>query len=129
MPNKHAVETDKAPAPVGPYSQARWCGDLLFCSGQISLDPVTGELMGNTAAGQAELLLKNVDAVLAAAGLGRGHIVKVAVFLTNMDDFASVNQVYADYFAGHAPYPARSCVAVAALPKGALVEMEMIASR
>jgi len=127
--NSQVVETSKAPAPVGPYSQARWCGDMLFCSGQISLDPASGELRGNTAAEQAALLFKNVDAVLEAAGLGREHVVKVTVFLVDMDDFTSVNQAYAEYFSEDAPYPARSCIAVSALPKGALVEMEMVASR
>jgi len=125
-----AIRTDAAPAPIGPYSQAILAGDLVFCSGQIPLDPMTGDLSGGGVATEAHQVLANVAAVLAAAGCTFADVVKTTVFLTDMDDFSAVNAVYSEYFgtAGAVP-PARSAVAVAALPRGASVEIEVIARR
>lgn len=119
------IRTEHAPAPIGPYSQAILAGNELFCSGQIAIDPSTGEMNGNDAAAQAEQVLANMGAVLAAAGMDYGNVVKTTIFLVDMNDFAAVNAVYAKYF--DAVKPARSTVAVSALPKGALVEIEAIA--
>lgn len=119
------IRTDKAPAPIGPYSQAVLAGNELFCSGQIAIDPSTGELNGSDAAAQAEQVLRNLGAVLRAAEMDYGNVVKTTIFLVDMNDFAAVNTVYAKYF--DAAKPARSTVAVAALPKGALVEIDAIA--
>ena len=119
------VSTDKAPAAVGPYSQAVKSGGLLFCSGQISIDPATGGLTGDEIKSQTEQVMKNISAVLAAAGATFSDVVKTTCFLANIEDFAEFNAVYAKYFTGK---PARSCVAAAALPKGALVEVEVIAA-
>ncbi|MBV9271318.1 MAG: RidA family protein [Candidatus Eremiobacteraeota bacterium] len=121
-----AVLTGDAPAPIGPYSQAVRSGELVFCSGQVALDPKTGELVapGDVAA-QTERALQNISAVLTAAGLSPENVVKTTVFLVDMSDFATVNEVYARYL-GEAK-PARSTVAVAGLPKGARVEIEAIA--
>ena len=118
------VSTDKAPAAVGPYSQAVKNGDMLFCSGQIALDPATGTLTGNDIKSQTEQVMKNISAVLAASGATFADVVKTTCFLADINDFAEFNAVYAQYFTGK---PARSCVAAAALPKGALVEVEVIA--
>lgn len=125
-----AIRTNAAPAPIGPYSQAILAGDLVFCSGQIPLDPMTGDLSGGGVATEAHQVLANVAAVLAAAGCTFADVVKTTVFLTDMDDFSAVNAVYSEYFgtAGAVP-PARSAVAVAALPRGASVEIEVIARR
>jgi len=125
-----AIRTDAAPAPIGPYSQAILAGDLVFCSGQIPLDPMTGDLSGGGVATEAHQVLANVAAVLAAAGCTFADVVKTTVFLIDMDDFSAVNAVYSEYFgtAGAVP-PARSAVAVAALPQGASVEIEVIARR
>lgn len=117
--------TDKAPAPIGPYNQAIRAGDYLFCSGQIALDPVTGELVGSDAATQARQAMRNLGAVLEAAGARFDDVVKTTIFLLDMNDFAAVNAVYAESF-GTLP-PARSTVAVAALPKGGRVEVEAVA--
>jgi len=119
------VLTDKAPAPIGPYNQAIRAGDYLFCSGQIALDPVTGELVGSDAATQARQAMRNLGAVLEAAGARFDDVVKTTIFLLDMNDFAAVNAVYAESF-GTLP-PARSTVAVAALPKGGRVEVEAVA--
>ncbi len=121
------IRTDKAPAPIGPYSQAILAGNELFCSGQIAIDPATGELRGSDAAAQAEQVLRNLGAVLEAAQMKYQNVVKTTIFLVDMSDFAAVNAVYANYFG--AAKPARSTVAVAALPKGALVEIDAIAKR
>ncbi|HET6894240.1 MAG TPA: RidA family protein [Candidatus Baltobacteraceae bacterium] len=121
------IRTDKAPAPIGPYSQAILAGNELFCSGQIAIDPATGELSGADAAAQAQRVLKNLGAVLEAAQMSYGNVVKTTIFLVDMNDFASVNEVYAKYF--DAAKPARSTIAVAALPKGARVEIEAIAKK
>lgn len=121
-----AVSTPAAPAAIGPYSQAVVVGDLVFCSGQLPIDPATGEFAGTTAAAQAARSLANLEAVLEAVGLGLEAVVKTTVFLADIADFASVNEVYATRFAGSVQ-PARSAVQAAALPKGALVEIEAIA--
>ncbi len=121
------IRTDKAPAPIGPYSQAILSGDELFCSGQIAIDPATGELTGADAASQADRVLRNLGAVLQAAGMDYRNVVKTTVFVIDMNDFAAVNEVYAKYFSE--AKPARSTVAAAALPKGARVEIEAIAKR
>lgn len=121
------IRTDKAPAPIGPYSQAILAGNELFCSGQIAIDPATGELTGNDAAAQAEQVLKNIGAILEAAQLSYANVVKTTIFLIDMNDFTSVNEVYAKYF--DETKPARSTVAVAALPKNARVEIEAIAKK
>lgn len=119
------IRTDKAPAPIGPYSQAILAGNELFCSGQIAIDPATGELNGSDAAAQADQVLKNLGAVLEAANMDFSNVVKTTIFLVDMNDFAAVNAVYAKYF--DAAKPARSTIAVAALPKNARVEIEAIA--
>ena len=118
------ISTDKAPAAVGAYSQAVKNGDLLFCSGQIALDPATGNLVSNDIKSQTEQVMQNISAVLAASGATFADVVKTTCFLADINDFAAFNEVYARYFSGK---PARSCVAVSALPKGALVEVEVIA--
>jgi 2-iminobutanoate/2-iminopropanoate deaminase len=125
--NRHAVSTSAAPAAIGPYSQAIGVGRLVLCSGQIGLDPVTGELVEGGVAQQAERALRNLAAVLDAAGLGFGDVVKTTVFLVDMADFAALNEVYGRFVTD--PSPARSTIAVAALPKGARVEIEAIAAR
>ena len=120
------ISSPNAPSAVGPYSQAIRTGNLLFISGQTSVDPATGKIVPGGPASEAEQCLKNVRAILKAAGMDMQHVVKMTVFLTDMDHFASVNEVYAKAFP--APFPARSCVAVRALPLGCLVEIEAIAS-
>jgi 2-iminobutanoate/2-iminopropanoate deaminase len=120
------IATDGAPAAIGPYSQAIRSGSLLFCSGQIPLDPAAGQLVDGGIDAQTARVLDNVTGVLAAAGLGLGDVVKTTVFLVSMDDFPAMNEVYATYFPSDPP--ARSTVAVAALPKGARVEIETIAA-
>lgn len=124
---KQAIHTDKAPAAVGPYSQAIDTGSTLYLSGQLGLDPATGKLVDGGVQAQAHQAFKNIEAVLAQAGLTTDHIVKVMVLLADIQDFAAVNEVYATYFSQ--PYPARSAFAVAALPLGGLVEIEVIANR
>lgn len=122
-----AVETVDAPAPVGPYSQAVKVGTLLFCSGQIALNPVTGELVGGgDVEAETRQVLANLQAVLAAAGTSADKVVRTTVFLADLADFARVNALYAEVFRG-AVAPARACVQVAALPKGARVEIDAIA--
>lgn len=118
------LNTDKAPAAIGPYSQGIEAGGLLFTSGQLPINPESGAMPADAAA-QAEQSLRNVAAVLEAAGSGLDKAVKVTIFLKNMEDFAAVNKVYASFFAER--FPARSCVEVARLPKDALVEIEAIA--
>lgn len=121
------ISTDQAPAAIGPYSQAVAHGDLLFCSGQISLLPTGEGPVGESAAEQTEQIMKNIAAVLAAGGSGFEKVIKTTIFLLDMADFAAVNEVYGRHF-GQTP-PARSTVAVSALPKGAKVEIEVIAAR
>jgi 2-iminobutanoate/2-iminopropanoate deaminase len=123
---KRAVHCEQS-KPIGPYSPAIACGDLVFLSGQTPLDAATGKLVAGDIAAQTRQCLDNLKGILAAAGLSLAHVVKTNIFLTNMGDFAAVNEVYKSYF--QEPYPARSTVAVAALPMGAVVEIEMIASR
>jgi 2-iminobutanoate/2-iminopropanoate deaminase len=125
---KTAISTKEAPAAIGPYSQAIRVGDTLFASGQIPLDPATGQMVAGGITEQTVRALENVKAVLAEAGVDFTHVVKTTVFLKSMGDFAGMNEVYARYFApeGAVP-PARSTVAVAGLPKDALVEIEVIA--
>lgn len=118
------VHTDRAPAAIGPYSQAVAVGGLLFTSGQIPIDPVTGTVAGETIEVQAEQVMKNLAAVLTAAGTGFDRAVKTTCFLADMGDFAAFNQVYARYFTEK---PARSCVAVKTLPKNVLCEVEVTA--
>jgi len=129
VPNKTAVATDNAPKAVGPYAQAHWAGDLLYLSGQIGLDPTTGKLVGADVTAQTHQIMAHLSAVLAAAGLELGDLVKTTIFLTDMADFAVVNQCYGDYFKEDPTLPARACVEVAALPLGALVEIEGVAMR
>ena len=122
---REAVHTDRAPAPVGPYSQAVRAGGFVFTSGQIPLDPATGQMVAGDVQAEAEMVFGNLAAVLEAAGTSLDRAVKVLVFLTDMADFGAVNEVYARWFSE--PFPARSCVAVAGLPKGARVEIELVA--
>ena len=123
---RQAIQTNGAPAALGPYSQAIRSGDLVFCSGQLGLDPTTGELADGVEA-QAERSLRNLQSVLDAAGLGFDDVVKTTIFLADVNDFAAVNAVYARFMP--TPPPARSTIGVAALPKGGLVEIEAIARR
>ena len=118
------IATANAPQAIGPYSQAIVCGDFLFTSGQIALCPKTGEVVGATVEEQAERVMKNLAAVLEAAGTTFEKVIKTTCFLANMEDFAAFNGVYGKYFTEK---PARSCVAAKALPKGVLVEVELIA--
>lgn len=120
------IQTEKAPAAIGPYSQAICAGDLIFTSGQIPLDPETGLIVNGGIAEQTHRACKNLEAVLLAAGSSFEGVIKTVCYLADMADFAAFNEVYAQYFVGK---PARSCVAVKALPKGALVEIEVIAER
>ena len=124
MSNK--IQTEKAPAAIGPYSQAMVIGNLVFTSGQIPLDPETGLMVGDTITEQTHRVCQNLEAVLSAAGSSLQHVVKTVCFLSDMADFAAFNEVYAQYFTEK---PARSCVAVKALPKGSLVEVEVIAEK
>ena len=118
------IDTKKAPAAIGPYSQAIVCGNMLFTSGQIPVDPVSGQIPEGIAA-QADQSCRNVGAILEAAGSGFDKVIKTTCFLADMGDFAAFNEVYAKYFVSK---PARSCVAVKALPKGVLCEIEAIAA-
>ncbi|HEY3308551.1 MAG TPA: RidA family protein [Desulfuromonadaceae bacterium] len=124
--NIKAISTEKAPAAIGPYSQAIQAGDLLFCSGQIPLDPQTGELVQGDVKLQTEQVMENIAAVLSASGTGFDKVVKTTIFLVDMADFATVNEVYGRYFPNHKP--ARSTVAVKSLPRGAQVEIEVVAA-
>ncbi|MCC7556246.1 MAG: RidA family protein [Methanoculleus marisnigri] len=124
-PGETALYTANAPEPIGPYSQAVQSGDYLFISGQIGLDPVTGNLSG-TAAGEARQAMENLRAILAEGGLDFSDVVQTRIYLTDLADFDAVNAVYAEYL--NEPYPARATMQVAALPKGARVEIEMIAN-
>ena len=122
---KRIIATSDAPAAVGPYSQAVAVGGMLFCAGQIPLDPATGEIVAGDVAAQTERVCANIDAVLKAGGMTFANVIKTTVFLTDMANFSAMNTVYAKYFTE--PFPARSTVAVAALPRGSLVEIEVIA--
>ena len=122
---KEIIATDKAPAAIGPYSQAVKTGNLLFTSGQIPIDPETNTLVEGGIEVQARRVFENVKAILSARGVGMSQVVKTVVFLKDMNDFAKVNEIYAEYFTGD--YPARSSVEVARLQKDVLIEMEAIA--
>lgn len=122
----HSISTEKAPAAIGPYSQGVVVNGLLFASGQIALSPETGELVGSTIEKQAEQVMKNVGALLTAAGTDFDHVVKTTCFLEDIADFAKFNAVYAKSFGEK--LPARSAVGIDKLPKGALIEVEVIAS-
>jgi 2-iminobutanoate/2-iminopropanoate deaminase len=124
MPDRRAVATDSAPAAIGPYSQGMRVGDLLFCSGQIPIEPSTGELVKEGVEGQARRCLENLEAICAAAGASLSNAVRCTVYLGDMNDFARVNEVYAEFF-GEDP-PARVAIAAAGLPKGADVEIDAI---
>lgn len=118
------ITTEKAPAAIGPYSQAAVVGNLVYTSGQIAIDPTVGDIVAKDIKGQTEQVMKNLTAVLAAAGSSMEKVVKTTCFLAEISDFAAFNEVYGSYLTEK---PARSCVAVKALPKGALVEVEVIA--
>jgi len=120
-----AVDTQKAPRAIGPYSQAIMAGGWVFAAGQIPIDPNTGEIVEGTIEEQTKRVLENLKAVLEAAGTDLSHVVKTTVFLKSMTDFGSFNEVYASFFSE--PYPARATVEVSGLPKGALLEIEAIA--
>ena len=119
---RRAVETEGAPAPIGPYSQAVVANGVLYCSGQVPLDPATGELVEGGIAEQASRCLESLDAVCAAAGTRLTQAARIGIYLTDMSEFPKVNDVYATFF--EQPFPVRTTVGVAALPKGALVEMD-----
>jgi len=125
--SRKIISTDQAPAAVGPYSQAVAVGDFIFASGQIGLDPATGQLVGEDAVAQLRQALTNMAAVLQAAGSDLRHVVKTTLYLTNMDDFPNVNRAYAEFFPSDPP--ARATVEVSRLPLGALVEIEVVAYR
>jgi 2-iminobutanoate/2-iminopropanoate deaminase len=124
---KKIVSTENAPAAIGPYSQAVWAGDFLYMSGQLGIDPANGKLADGGVKPQAERALENISNILASQGLSGANVVKTLVFLTDMENFKTFNEVYAKFFS-EAP-PARSCVAAAALPMGAAVEIEAIAHK
>jgi 2-iminobutanoate/2-iminopropanoate deaminase len=125
MPDRIAVSTESAPAAIGPYSQGMKVGDLLFCSGQIPLDPASGELVKEDIEGQTRRCLQNLQAVCEAAGASLSNAVRCTVYLGDMGDFVRVNTVYAEFFEGADP-PARVAIAAAGLPKGADVEIDAI---
>lgn len=118
------IATDKAPAAIGPYSQGIVAGNILFASGQIAINPATGEIEGTDIVAQTEQVMKNIGALLEAAGTDYTKVAKTTCFLADMNDFATFNEIYAKYFTGK---PARSCVAVKTLPKNVLCEVEVIA--
>ena len=124
MPDRKKIETDRAPAAIGAYSQAIRTGDLLFCSGQIPLDPASGEIVKEDAPGQARRCLENLAAICEEAGGSLGNAVRVTVYLADINDFQRVNEVYAEFFEGDAP--ARVAIQAGALPRGADVEIDAI---
>lgn len=124
---KKEISTDKAPAAIGPYSQAIEVNGMVYTSGVIPINPATGELVTGSAEAQAEQAISNLAALLEAAGTSMSNVVKTVVFIKNMDDFGKINEVYAKYF--EAPYPTRSCVEVARLPKDVAIEIEAIATK
>ena len=123
--SKKQIATAAAPAALGPYSQGIVAGGFFFASGQVPIDPATGELAGETVEAQARQVFANLEQVLAAAGCGFADVLKTTGFVTDLANFADVNSIYAEYFVE--PFPARSCVQIAALPKGSLLEVELIA--
>lgn len=126
MSKRSIVHSDQAPKAIGPYSQAVRAGNTLYLSGQTPLDPATGELVAGDISAQARRVFDNLEAVLAAAGASFDNVVRVGIYLTDLGDFAAVNEVMKTYF--HEPYPARSTIGVAALPRAAAVEIDMIAA-
>jgi reactive intermediate/imine deaminase len=126
-PHRNIIRTNRAPQAIGPYSQAVRAGDTVYLSGQIPLDPATGELVGGDIAAQARRVFDNIGAVLEAAGASFGEVVRVGIYLKDLGDFVAVNDVMKQYFAE--PYPARSTIGVAALPRGAAIEVDVIAVR
>lgn len=122
-----AIQTDKAPAAIGPYSQAIEANGLVFASGQLPINPVTGQLAEDNIQAQTRQSLLNVQAILQAAGTDLCHVVKTTVFLSDIANFGAMNEIYAQFF--QSPFPARSAVAVRDLPKGALVEIEVVAAK
>lgn len=125
--SKQAISTTKAPAAIGPYSQAIATGDLLFISGQLGLDPETGKLAGSSVEEQCRQSFANIRAILEEAGMTMDQVVKCIVYLTDMSDFAAVNKIYAEQFS--APFPARCAFAVSALPAGGCIEIEVTAAK
>jgi 2-iminobutanoate/2-iminopropanoate deaminase len=125
MPERQSISTDSAPAAIGPYSQGMRVGDLLFCSGQIALEPSTGELVKDDIEGQTRRCLRNLEAICEAAGGALSRAVRCTVYLRDMNDFVRVNEAYAEFFEDGDP-PARVAIAAAALPKGADVEIDAI---
>ncbi len=123
--NKKQIATNNAPAAIGPYSQAILSGDTLYASGQIPIDPKTGEVVDGGITEQAHRVFQNIGAILKECKMDYSNVVKTTVFLTDLGDFSTVNKIYGEYFG--TPYPARSCVQVAALPKGVKIETEIIA--
>ncbi len=123
--SRSIVNTSKAPAPVGPYSQAIRCGNMLFVSGQVPLDPESGELVLNSFAEQCHRVLLNLKIILEAGGSALGNVLKVTIYMQNLAQFNELNEIYSEYF--DASKPARACVEVSALPKGVAVEMDAIA--
>lgn len=126
-PGRTEIHTERAPAAIGPYSQAVGAGDTVYTAGQVGLDPATGEFAGEDVAAQTRQAMANLEAVLEAAGLDLGDVVKTTIFVADMEDFATVNEIYGEHFAE--PYPARSTVEAGRLPKDARVEIEMVAHR
>lgn len=124
---KTMIHTEEAPAPIGPYSQAVQAGNLVFVSGQVAIDPITGHMNNGDLSAETNQVLKNVQAVLNAAGCDFNHVVKTTIFLSDMQLFTQVNEIYGSYFQGN--YPARETVAVKGLPKNANVEISVIAAR
>jgi len=124
---RRIINTSEAPAPIGPYNQAILVNDTLYISGQICIDPATGDLKNKDIAEETHQVMKNLQAILETAGLGFGHVVKTTIFITDMNRFAEINEVYGTYFEGN--FPARETVQVAALPKFVNVEISMIAVR
>ncbi|MBW8686293.1 RidA family protein [Chitinophaga rhizophila] len=124
---KQIINTNNAPAPIGPYNQAVQSGNLLFVSGQIALNPETNQLVMDDIKTETHQVMKNLQAILTAAGIDFSNVLKTTIFIMNMNDFAQINEVYGSYFSGE--YPARETVQVAALPKGVNVEISVIASK
>ena len=124
---KKAINTEKAPAAIGPYSQAIEVNGFVYASGQLPIDPATGQFPEGGIKEQTRQSILNAQSILQAAGLDLSHVVKTTVYLDSMDDFAAMNEVYAEFFSS--PFPARSAVAVEKLPKGALVEVEVLAAK
>lgn len=124
---KEVINTKNAPAAIGPYSQAVWAGDLLYTSGQVALNPETGEMDNQSLETETHRVMKNLSALLSEAGLSFNHVIKASIFIKDMNDFAKINEIYASYL--QEPYPARETVEVARLPKDARIEISVVAKR